>query len=160
MARIQHPEWRRDGFGRQRQLWLAPEVQDVVEQLEALDPALALYLEEVPGPERSRWVLERLGSDGEYHRVLQSKPGADLRALPTILMMTDTWRPGYDPVQEMIEHNERRHEELRQQQNERLAEALERVAWGWDKDTHGGVHEGVQLRSVGAWARRALARSR
>lgn len=157
-ARFEHPEWRRDARGRQRQLWLAPEVQEVVDQLAALDDRLALYLEEDPGG-RSRWVLERFGEDGQYHVVTRSRPGADLKALPYLLAQRDTWRRGYDPVAEMIAHNEARRAELEHEHNEKLVAALEKVAHGWDKDTHGGVHEGTALPRIRAWAQRGLARS-
>lgn len=158
MPSIEHPEWRQDAFGRQRQLWIAPEVQGVIDQLEAIDPRLALYLEEDPsGAARSRWVLERLGEDGEYHRVCHSKPGADLQALPGVLLAHDTQR-GYDPLAETIAHNERVSEENRRAHNEKLAAAFDKVAWGWDKDTHGGSLDGSTLPKIQAWARRAMAK--
>ncbi len=91
-----------------RMLWLDGEVREVVQEMQAIDPALALYRD------GDRWLVYRHAEDGSMHLVTRSKPGASLLGLPTALRLHDARQRNV--VDEVVRHNDvvRREAERRQ----------------------------------------------
>lgn len=84
-------------------VWLAPEVRDFVQRLEALDPRLAL----VSNPDGG-WSIFRVPEDGSDPRcIVRSKPGAKLDPQVIERLRARDTRAGHDPVAEMIKANEK-----------------------------------------------------
>ena len=114
-----------------RQLWVSPEVEDIVHKLHygdlilgwEGDPRLALYIDE-----EQRWVLERLEADGEYRPVCRSKPGLALDERLIIRLMEHDHRRGFDAAA----LPEGRPEDP--EADDRMREGLERVYWGLKRD--------------------------
>lgn len=136
---ILHPETLPDGRG----LWIAPEVQDIINRLRngdptqgwAGDPRLALYRAE----RGDHWELWRLENDGEYRMVLKSKPGVNLHSLIPFLVAHDTHR-GYNAVQSILEHNRAVYRANDLRSAERMDAAMDHVLWGLRKDLNEGPH--------------------
>lgn len=83
--------------------WVAPEVQDFVKRLEALDPRLAL----VANADES-WTIYRVPEDGSDPRaIVRSKPGAKLDPQVIEMLRRRDTRAGHDPVEEMIRANDK-----------------------------------------------------
>lgn len=164
MSLLTHPAVRRDAHGRVVELWLDPAVQDVVDRLRNGDPScgwegderLALYMEQVPGRREPSWVLERLEDDGVYRVVTRSRPGADLRKLPQVLVEHDRQR-GFDAYLAVEAHNAALHARKDAEAGDRMAARLDRVVWSINRDTHGGATDGAILPKVARTARRLAA---
>jgi hypothetical protein len=83
--------------------WVAPEVQDFVKRLEALDPRLALVQNE-----NGSWSIYRVPEDGsEPRHIMRSTPGAKLDPQVIERLRARDTRAGHDPVEEMIKANDK-----------------------------------------------------
>jgi hypothetical protein len=114
-----------------RNLWVAPEVQDIIDRLQngdpsrgwEGDPALALYM-----GEGGRWVLNRYEA-GEYHTVCLSRPNLPLDVrLIDHLVAHDTRRRTAEAIRQEVEkHNEYNVESKNAEAHLRAVDALEQV---------------------------------
>lgn len=129
------PEWH-DG----RQLWVDPEVQDIVDRLQNGDPSigwegdprLALYR-----TEDHRWELWRLEESGQMVMVCRSKPGLGLDARLILQLMRHDARRGNDALkvlQSIVDHNDRLEERREAEAVDALMGAREKVDWSLLKD--------------------------
>jgi hypothetical protein len=85
-------------------VWLAPEVRDYTQRLQALDPRLALVQDT-----NGIWSIWRTPEDGSDSVCIMRAKRPDAKLDPAViemLRMRDT-RAGHDPVEEIIRHNDR-----------------------------------------------------
>lgn len=117
-----------------RNLWISPEVERLIHKLHYGDPTLgwegdprlALYRD------GESWVLERLEADGQYRVVCRSRPGLSLDERLIQRLVEHDHRRGFDPSTLADNSGATSQEEY-----DRMAEAMERVAWGIHRDTEG-----------------------
>lgn len=120
-----------------RQIWLDPEVEDIVHRLNygdstlgwPGDPSLALYR-----TQDDRWELVRLESDGEYRTFCRSKPGAKLDNRLIIELVAHDTRKGYNVHDAISQANARLEAERDKKLEEETNEKLQKVYWALGKD--------------------------
>lgn len=108
---------------------MAEETRDFTKRLEALDPRLALAIDEF-----GHWSIWRVPEDGSEERCIMRARTADAKLCPEVIEMLrsrDT-RHGHDPVEEMILHNAKVVKDAEDAADEYQEEAIDhmmRKAW-------------------------------
>jgi len=120
-----------------RTLWVAPEVQEIINLLHfgypplgwEGDPRLALYRN------GDRWELWRLCEDGEYRMITRSKPGVALDHRLIRFLVTHDTRRGYDPKKDVDTHNAGIERDRDREATARNEDFADKLRWALKKDT-------------------------
>lgn len=120
-----------------RPLWIAPEVQEMIDLLHNGDPTLgwegdprlALYRSE-----GDRWELWRLEHDGEMRMFCRSKPGAKLDRGLIVQLVAHDGRRGFDLKKHVDEANAAVHRANDARISDMQASAADKLAWALRKD--------------------------
>lgn len=102
-------------------MWLAPEVIDFAERLKELNDRLALF-KDTDGS----WLIAYVPEFGEPEYVMRSTPGAPLG--PHVIdQLKLAWRRFHDPVERMIQHNEKLEAQRRYELEEATLSAIDKM---------------------------------
>lgn len=120
-----------------REIWLDPEVKQLVHKLHYGDPTLgwegdprlAIYrtVDRV-------WELWRLEFDNQYRLVCRSKPGLSLDNRLILQLVAHDAQRGYNPGAEVTAHNQQLERTRDAEGDAKLAQTMEKVYWAANKD--------------------------